>query len=96
MEIEMNNKFENMPEPTRNYLEAKYEEEGLKIPFATEIELTDWAVENGIKHKNPNRKYIKLSNDRTKGYISVLGEGQRQPTHYWAGFWKAKHKNENT
>lgn len=79
--------YEDLPTEEREIKSREYEEKGLKIPKGSEIEMTDWATQNGMKQKL-NRKYFKVSNSPEKGSILVLAEGNRSVSGYWAGFWK--------
>lgn len=80
--------YEELPQEQYEIKYKEYTDRGLAIPVGAEVELTDWAIQNGLK-KKPG-KFIKTSNNtKDKEHIRVRKD-DKGPTTYWAGFWKLK------
>lgn len=89
--------YEKLPIEQYRKKHAEYEAQGLAIPNGSEVELTDWAIQNGLKMKatknNRQLLFIKVgeaTKPSKKGRIKVLHGNDKQPYYYWAGFWKKK------
>ncbi len=90
-------KYEDLPIDQYHKKHDEYQARGLAIPDGTEVELTDWAIQNGItarkSKRNPTAIFIKEGNGK-RGRIKVMHGDSVQPRYYWAGFWKEKKVEE--
>lgn len=62
-----------------------YEIRGRTIPNGSHVELTLWAIQNGLGRKE---HYGVKVRDCKNGLIRVRLNGNQTPTNYWPGFWK--------
>lgn len=68
-------------------LRTAYTIRGKEIPNGSRVQMTDWALSNGLGGRGRPSQGKKIGGKKNSISITVLLNGRKTASSYWAGFW---------